>query len=49
MLKCQKNKLWVENVSNLLCSYSLIPMDGMTLAEQMNSLSRLVIFIIRNI
>lgn len=45
MLKCQKNKLWVENVSNLLCSYTLIPMNGMTLAEQMNSLSRLVIFI----
>jgi hypothetical protein len=45
MLKCQKNKLWVENISNLLCSYTLIPMTGMTLAEQMNSLSRLVIFI----
>lgn len=45
MLKCQKNKLWVENISNILCSYTLIPMTGMTLAEQMNSLSRLVIFI----
>ena len=45
MLKCQKNKLWIENVSNLFCSYTLIPMTGMSLAEQMNSLSRLVIFI----
>ena len=45
MLKCQKNKLWIENISNLFCSYTLIPMTGMTLAEQMNSLSRLVIFI----
>lgn len=45
MIKCQKNKLWVENISNILCSYTLIPMSGMTLAEQMNSLSRLVIFI----
>jgi len=45
MLKCQKNKLWVENISILFCSQNLIPMTGMTLAEQMNSLSRLVIFI----
>ena len=45
MLKCKKNKLWIENVSNLFCSYTLIPMTGMSLAEQMNSLSRLVIFI----
>ena len=45
MLKCQKNKLWVENISNLFCSQNLIPMTGMNLAEKMNSLSRLVIFI----
>ena len=45
MLKCRKNKLWIENVQNLFCSYTLIPMSGMSLAEQMNSLSRLVIFI----
>ena len=45
MLKCQKNKLWVENISNLFCSSTLIPMNGMSLAEQMNSLSRFVIFI----
>ena len=45
MLKCQKNKLWIENISNLFCSYTLIPMAGMSLAQQMNSLTRLVIFI----
>ena len=45
MMKCQKNKFWIENISNLFCSQSLIPLDGMSLAEQMNSLSRLVIFI----
>ena len=45
MLKCQKNKLWIENVSNLFCSYTLIPMTGMSLAQQMNSLTRLVIFV----
>jgi len=45
MLKCEKNKLWVENIQNLFCSYTIIPMTEMTLAEQMNSLSRLVIFI----
>ena len=45
MLKCQKNKLWLENIPNLFCSYTLIPLDGMSLAEQMNSLTRLVITI----
>jgi hypothetical protein len=45
MIKCRKNKLWLENISNLVCSFNLIPLEGMSLAEQMNSLTRLVIII----
>jgi Ca2+/Na+ antiporter len=45
MMKCKKNKLWLENISNLFCTSNLIPLNGMSLAEQMNSLSRLVIII----
>lgn len=45
MIKCRKNKLWLENISNLVCSFNLIPLDGMTLAEQMNALTRMVIII----
>ena len=45
MLTCQKNKLWIENISNLFCDTSLIPLEGMSLAEQMNALSRLVIIV----
>lgn len=45
MFKCQKNKFWLENISTLFCSYRLIPLDNMSMEEQMNSLSRLVIII----
>jgi len=45
MLTCQKNKLWIENISNLFCDTSLIPLEGMSLAEQMNALTRLVIIV----
>lgn len=45
MLKCQKNKLWLEYFPNLLCDSSLVPLNGMTLAEQMNALTRLVIIL----
>ena len=43
--KCRKNKFWIENIANLFCEFTLIPLDGMRLAEQMNALSRLVIII----
>ena len=42
-LRCQKNKFWLENVTNLICSLSVIPLTGMSLAEQMNALTRLVL------
>lgn len=45
MFKCQKNKLWLEYPPNLVCTYNIIPLDDMTLAQQMNSLSRLVLVI----
>ena len=43
--KCRKNKFWIENIANLFCEFTLIPLDGMSLSEQMNALSRLVIII----
>ena len=45
MFKCQKNKFWLENPINILCSIDVIPLDDMSLAEQMNCLTRLVIII----
>lgn len=45
LLKCKKNKFWVEHITNLFCEFTLLPLDGMSLAEQMNALSRLVIII----
>lgn len=45
MLKCSKNKLWLENPSNLLCNSNIIPLEGMEYAEQMNAITRLIILI----
>ena len=45
MFKCQKNKFWLENPINLLCSIDVIPLDDMNIAEKMNCLTRLVIII----
>lgn len=45
MIKCDKDKIWLEYIPNLFCNLDLIPLDGMTLAEQMNALSRLVFVI----
>ena len=45
MLKCQKNKFWLENISNLLCSSYLIPLDGMSLADQLNAVTRSILII----
>lgn len=45
MFKCQRKKLWVEYLPNITCSLDIIPLGNMTLAEQMNALSRMVIII----
>ena len=45
MVSCTKNKFWLENPVQLFCSYDLIPLDSMSLSEQMNALSRLVFFV----
>lgn len=42
MISCIKNKFWLENPVQLFCSYELIPLNSMTLQEQMNALTRLV-------
>ena len=44
MFKC-KNKIWLENISDLFCDLSIIPLKGMNLESQMNALSRLVILV----
>lgn len=43
-MKCE-NKFWLENPPDLVCSFTLLPMKGMDLGEQMNSATRLVISI----
>jgi hypothetical protein len=45
MLKCKKNKFWLENIPNLFCTFTLLPLQGMSLAAQMNALSRFSIII----
>ena len=45
MLKCSKNKLWLENPLNLVCDTSMIPLEGMSYTEPMNAITRLVIVI----
>ena len=44
MLRCT-NKLWIENINDLFCNTSIIPLEGMSLESQMNALSRLVIVV----
>lgn len=45
MIKCQKNEFWLENITNLFCTFNLVPLDDMSPAEQMNALTRLVIVV----
>jgi hypothetical protein len=40
-----KNKFWLENPSDLLCDFAIIPTTKMKLSDQMNSLTRLVILV----
>lgn len=39
--KCH-NKIWIENISELFCNSNLIPLEGMSLEGQLNSITRLV-------
>jgi len=45
MFRCQRDKFWLERLPNLFCSTSLVPLDGMSLEDQMNSLTRLTLII----
>ena len=40
-----KNKFWLENYSDLFCEIDIIPFTHMSLARQLNALSRLVFII----
>lgn len=39
------NKLWLEKPSNLFCSFNVVPLSHMTLEEQLNAITRLVLFV----
>ena len=41
MVNC--DKFWLENPKYLLCDFRVIPLGNMSLSEQLNCLSRLVI------
>jgi hypothetical protein len=41
-MKCSRNKFWLEHPANLFCDYTLLPLEGMVVAQQMNALTRLV-------
>lgn len=40
-----KNKYWIENLPDLFCSFSILPLVGMDLEDQFNSLTRVVIIV----
>jgi hypothetical protein len=44
MFKC-KDKLWLEDITQLFCSTAMIPLQGMGLAAQMNSITRIVLIV----
>lgn len=39
--KCS-NKFWINNITNLFCDYSIIPLNNMTLDNKLNAVSRFV-------
>jgi hypothetical protein len=45
MFKCQKNRFWFEKPMNLFCTIDLIPLDHMSIDEQMNCITRLVVIV----
>ena len=42
MFRCRKNEFWLENFSNLVCNAEFVPLQGMSLASQLNATTRLV-------
>jgi hypothetical protein len=44
MVVC-KNKIWFENITDLFCDFKIIPTTDMTLEQQLNSLTRLVLIL----
>ena len=40
-----KNKFWLENYTDLFCEIDIIPLTKMSLARQLNALSRLIFLI----
>lgn len=44
MFRC-KRTFWLENPTELICDYRVVPTDTMDLSKQLNSITRLIIFI----
>ena len=44
ILKC-KNKIWIENISDLFCDYKLLPLGCQTLECTINAITRFIFFI----
>tara|TARA_A100001011_G_C14316037_1_gene848026 strand:- start:12 stop:1832 length:1821 start_codon:yes stop_codon:yes gene_type:complete len=45
MLSCRNNTFWLQNPLQLICDWSLIPVNQMTFEQKMNAITRLSIFI----
>ena len=45
MLRCSPNTTWFQGFSNLFCSKNLLPMSNMSLEDQINAITRIVLII----
>jgi len=45
MLRCKNSKFWLQNPTMLFCNFDIVPLESMKTAEQMNTLTRLVVII----
>jgi hypothetical protein len=44
MIKC-KNKIWIENISDLFCNFQILPLGCDTLESKINAITRFIIII----
>jgi hypothetical protein len=45
MFSPKKNKFWLENIASLFYDFSVVPLEGMKIAEQMNAITRLIFIV----
>ena len=44
MIKC-KNKIWIENISDLFCNFQILPIGCETLEKKINAITRFILII----